>query len=169
MALTFSFNQQGSEAAIPPLLIYGPAWSGLGRRMLDHACRLLSSAAAPDPTMLVLHTFCMRDPRCGVRPFPAQWAIGPTPQAGCEGDIARSSPTQAVSPQLHGIFSWQAQLRSRPDGDPCWNEGAGSALAAVKTRVEEVLDTMPLGQGNDLFPGPGYADHAELRRRRQGN
>lgn len=70
-----------------------------------------------------------------------------------------------MSPQLHGIFSWQAQLQRRSDDDPCWAEGSGSALAAVRTRVEEVLATMPLGKGIDLFPGPGYADRAKLRKR----
>lgn len=97
-----------------------------------------------------------------------QWAVGPTFEAVCdeEGDDGEFYSARAVSPELHGIFSWQAQLRRRPDDDPCWNERSGSILSAVRTRVEQILKTMPLAEGIDLFPGPGYADHTKLRRRR---
>ncbi|GAA5871570.1 hypothetical protein JCM3774_006300 [Rhodotorula dairenensis] len=100
------------------------------------------------------------------------WAIGPTFEAVCEeednddDDGHDPNLAKAVPPELHGIYSWQAQLRRRPDADPCWNERSGSVLSAVKTRVEAILDTMPLRDGIDLFPGPGYADHTKLRRRR---
>jgi len=41
--------------------------------------------------------------------------------------------------------------------DVCYNRESGTLLSAVKARVEGVLKHNRLGQGRDLFPGPGYA------------
>ncbi|GAA5985480.1 hypothetical protein JCM10908_006991 [Rhodotorula pacifica] len=140
----------------PPLAIYGPAWSGLGMRVLEHACHLLTSNAT-NP-LRELHTACLADPACGIRSFPAQWTTGPPPQEACK-KVADPDAARAVSPRLHGIFAWQAQADRRLDNDACWQEGSGSVLSALRTRIDEVLETMPLARGLDLFPGPGYLDH----------
>jgi len=41
--------------------------------------------------------------------------------------------------------------------DVCYNRESGTLLSAVKARVEGILQHNRLGQGRDLFPGPGYA------------
>lgn len=159
LMLTASISQMDGSMPPPGLLVYGPAWSGLGSHILEHACRLASTSVSPQP-LQDLHARCAADSDCGIKPFPAQWATGPTEWETCEVATWPDESAKPLPPRLHGIFAWRAQAHLRTDEDPCWQAGSGSALAAVRMRVEEILDTMPLGLGIDLFPGPGYIDSA---------
>ncbi|POY75483.1 hypothetical protein BMF94_1385 [Rhodotorula taiwanensis] len=147
---------------VDDLLLYGPAWSGLGERILALACKSFLSSD-PARNLRGVHETCLRDPRCGVKPFPMQWATGSLVSEDCEpveeaifpSDEAETRPAPA---HLHGIFAWRARVQSRSGEDPCWKAGSGSALAAIRARTAEILETMPLGLGVDLFPGPGFID-----------
>ncbi|GAA6033740.1 hypothetical protein JCM8097_004407 [Rhodosporidiobolus ruineniae] len=192
-----------SVATMPPriinnnVLIYGPAWAGVGARMLDMACQMPYDFGAfrakwPDyeggsePWWWIwnagVHRLCAAN-GCGISASPLEWLDVQTADWGshtgldiCAVSSSSSSnsssstvtgaygPSATLPPQLHGPFAYHARLTTNhKDDDPCWDEGNGTPLDALRKRVRAVLEHLELGVGRDLFPGPGYVSAEEVQ------
>ncbi|BGP12157.1 hypothetical protein JCM10213_004722 [Rhodosporidiobolus nylandii] len=166
------------------VLVYGPAWAGYGKAMLDMACAMpydpvLFAAKFPDyhggeahywHWNSHVHRLCSQN-GCGIYGSPMEWldvqvsgwshtpieacAVNTTTGAGNYGD------QQPLPPQLRGPFTWHARMAKHSDTDKCWDPDSGTPLSALVKRVKQVLEHLPLEDGHDLFPGPGYVSAAE--------
>ncbi|GAA5985510.1 hypothetical protein JCM5350_004022 [Sporobolomyces pararoseus] len=153
-------------------LLYGPSWSGVGDRVLSLACQMpydktLLHEKYPQLNMgdhhywlwnEGVHKLC-RTEGCGVGDMAIQLIDGMfwSSQAfqPCEADkYSRNSPLPS---NIHGPFTWHARMTQHADDANCYKRESGTLLSAVKARIEGLLEHNRLGQGRDLFPGPGYS------------
>ncbi|GAA5918151.1 hypothetical protein JCM6882_007292, partial [Rhodosporidiobolus microsporus] len=167
------------------ILMYGPSWAGYGARMLEMACAMpydekLFEAKYPGFHDIEawywsynskVHHLC-EEHDCGLYGMPLEWldvmSSGWTHlyEDNCAVNettgIGPYTPKNPLPSRLHGVFSWHARMAKRGDDDTCWNDDSGTAVSAVRRRIRQVLEHLPLEDGHDLFPGPGYVGLDDL-------
>ncbi|GAA6023780.1 hypothetical protein JCM11491_006863 [Sporobolomyces phaffii] len=153
-------------------LLYGPAWSGVGERVLSLACQmpydeLRMKELHPDLDMGDLfywlynsgvHKLCQTR-GCGVGNLAMQLIDGMawTSQAFMPCERGRYPSGSALPSGLHGPFAWHARMTAIPDDDVCYERESATLLSAVRARIAGLLAHTRIDQGRDLFPGPGYS------------
>ncbi|GAA5926538.1 uncharacterized protein JCM15063_000303 [Sporobolomyces koalae] len=153
-------------------LLYGPAWSGVGERVLNLACQMPYSVEKIHelyPTLDMgdhfywlynegVHKLC-RTQGCGVGNIAMQLIDGMawSSQTFMPCERGRYPPGAPLPPQLHGPFAWHARMTAHPDTDSCYDRQSETLLSSVKARLEGLLQHSRLHEGRDLFPGPGYS------------
>ncbi|GAA5827997.1 hypothetical protein JCM11251_005683 [Rhodosporidiobolus azoricus] len=166
------------------VLLYGPAWAGYGAGMLEMACTMpyeekLFKEKFPTYNHgghwywqynYDVHKLCTLQ-GCGIYGSPLEWldveidgwshdsiqACARNETTGL-GDYGGKHPLPA---QFHGPFTWHARMAKKGDDDSCWEPDSGTALSALAKRVKQVLEHLPLEDGHDLFPGPGFVGGSE--------
>ncbi|GAA5926530.1 uncharacterized protein JCM15063_000301 [Sporobolomyces koalae] len=153
-------------------LLYGPAWSGVGDRVLSLACKMpydkeQMQELYPELDMgdhfywlynEGVHKLC-RTEGCGVGDMALQLIDGMfwTGQAYKPCEAGKYAGNAALPPQVHGPFTWHARMTQHADDDSCYSRESGTLLSAVKARIDGLLAHSRLHEGRDLFPGPGFA------------
>ncbi|GAA5834270.1 hypothetical protein JCM3766R1_004507 [Sporobolomyces carnicolor] len=153
-------------------LLYGPAWSGIGDRVLSLACQMPYDELAikekyPDLDMgnlfywlynMGVHKLCQTR-GCGVGNLAMQLIDGMawTGQVFMPCERGRYPSGSPLPSNLHGPFAWHARMTAIPDNDYCYQRESATLLSAVIARIQGVLAHTRIDEGRDLFPGPGYS------------
>ncbi|GAA5988784.1 hypothetical protein JCM5350_002939 [Sporobolomyces pararoseus] len=155
-------------------LLYGPAWSGIGERVLNLACTMpydeeklpkLFPELKPKQWFsfswiwnIGVHQLCQTR-GCGVGNLAMQLIDGMawTSQVFMPCENNRYPSGSALPSGLHGPFAWHARMTARPDKDWCYSRESQTLLSAVKARIDGLLAHTRIEEGRDLFPGPGYS------------
>ncbi|GAA5914021.1 hypothetical protein JCM5296_001543 [Sporobolomyces johnsonii] len=157
------------------VLIYGPAWGGVGQRVLELACQMPYNITAvkerfPDfqmwePSYWLYNAGVSRLCRtrdCGLGHIPIAWVDmmywSPSGIAPCEPHAY--DPGKPLPAAVHGPYAYHSRMTKHSDWDSCYNAESGTIISAIKRRIETRLATVPLTIGGDLFPGPGYNSKA---------
>lgn len=155
-------------------LLYGPAWSGIGERVLELACTMpyneeklveLYPELSPKAWFsfswiwnIGVHQLCQTR-GCGVGNLAMQLIDGMawTSQVFMPCEHNRYPSGSPLPSNLHGPFAWHARMTAIPDNDYCYSRDSQTLLSAVKARIEGLLAHARIEEGRDLFPGPGYS------------